>query len=248
MATSRIAPSGTGPLPTPALNRAGAGRLVAVIGSTLIVGAVFFVAAGTTNVERGWVYYGGVLAYLLASVVAMMTSFPEVAEVVNERGRPLKADVKAWDKVFGVLYTLLLLAQPAIAGLDSVRWRWSQVPHSLALPALAVTLAGYALAQWAIVANRHAETGVRIQTDRHHEVVTTGPYRYVRHPLYAALLVIEVAYPAAIGSLYALAPSLAIMGLVVWRTAWEDLTLRRELRGYAEYAEHVRHRLVPHLW
>jgi len=248
MATSGIAPSGTSPLPTPALNKAGAGRLVTVLGSTLVVGAVFFVAAGTTNVERGWVYYGGVLAYLLASVVAMMIWFPEAAEVVNERGRPLKPDVKAWDKVFGLLYTLMLLAQPAIAGLDSVRWRWSEVPHSLALPGLAVTLLGYSLAQWAIVANRHAETGVRIQTDRHHEVVTTGPYRHVRHPLYAAAVLVQLVYPAAIGSLYALAPSLAIVGLFVWRTAWEDRTLKRELPGYAEYAERVPHRLVPHLW
>ena len=230
----------------PRLTKAGIGRLVTVLVSTIVVAAVYFGAAGTLHAPRAWIYYGGLLGYLVLAMVVMFAFFPGAAEIVNARGK-LHRDVKRWDKVFGVFYTVLLLAEPAVAGLDA-RLRWTDVPDLLAAPALVVTLLAYLFVHWAMIVNRHAELGVRVQEERRHEVVSSGPYRRVRHPFYVSLILIQVAYPLAVGSLAAFLPALLIIGLVIWRSAREDATLRAELPGYAEYASRVRFRLLPGVW
>jgi protein-S-isoprenylcysteine O-methyltransferase Ste14 len=235
------------PKASPKLARSGLGRIVTVMLSAVVTAALFFASAGTLDVPRAWLYYGGLLTYLLLATGALLVLAPRAAEVINERGR-IKPDVKAWDKVFALVYVVLLLVSPVLAGLDGVRYRWSSVPGSLAAPALAVTLLAYAFVQWAMLVNRHAETGVRIQTDREHQVVTTGPYRFVRHPFYVALVATQLVYPLAIGSLFAYGPALAMAALFCWRTAREDATLQAELPGYGAYAARVRYRLLPGVW
>jgi len=233
---------------SPKLTRAGVARLVTVVVTLVVTAALFFGAAGTFDLWRGWLYYGGTLAYYLVAMVVLFVLFPGVIEVVNERGKLPRKDVKRWDKVFGVLYLLLMLALPAVAGLDAGRLHWSEVPEALAWPGLTVTIAAYMFVHWAMVVNRHAEACVRIQDERHHEVVSSGPYRIVRHPFYISIIVVNLVYPLAVGSLVAYVPALAIAGLFVWRTAREDATLRAELSGYREYAARVRYRLLPGAW
>jgi len=184
---------------------------------------------------------------LAAAMAVILALFPGTVEIVNARGRFQKG-VKRWDKVFGVLYTLLLFVQPVVAGLDAGRFRWTEVPAFLFVPALAVTLLSFLFVHWAMVVNRHAETGVRIQEDRGHEVVSSGPYRFVRHPFYVSIIVTQLVYPLAMGSLAAYGPALAITFLFIWRTAREDATLRAELPGYSGYAARVRYRLLPGVW
>ncbi|MCU0241985.1 MAG: hypothetical protein MUF51_06135 [Vicinamibacteria bacterium] len=89
---------------------------------------------------------------------------------------------------------------------------------------------------------------MRIQEERHHEVVSSGPYAFVRHPFYVSISVTQLLYPLAVGALAAYLPCLAIVGLVVWRTTREDAFLRAHLPGYAEYAARVRYRLLPGLF
>ncbi len=89
---------------------------------------------------------------------------------------------------------------------------------------------------------------VRIQTDRGHHVIDTGPYAIVRHPGYAAGYLIFGGMPLALGSLWAIVPVVLMCPLVVLRTVWEDQLLQEELAGYKEYAERVRYRLIPGLW
>ena len=96
--------------------------------------------------------------------------------------------------------------------------------------------------------NRNLEPTVRSQTDRGHTVATTGPYRIVRHPMYAASLVTLPATALLLGSAWALAPAVAAMVVVVVRTALEDRLLREKLPGYEAYALRTRYRLVPGLW
>jgi len=230
------------------LDRAGVGRLITVLVSSLVVAAIFFGAAGTLAVPRAWIYYGGLIGYLLVVVVAMALFAPGVAEVVNARGRPFKKDVKTWDKVVGLAMAMLMFLAPAVAGLDVGRWHGPSVPFLLAVPSLVVTLLAYAFVNWAMVVNRHAETGVRIQNDREHQVVSSGPYRFVRHPFYISLIVVNLVYPLAVGSLWAYVPSFAMAAIYAWRTAREDATLQAELKGYVEYAARVRFRLVPGVW
>jgi protein-S-isoprenylcysteine O-methyltransferase Ste14 len=233
--------------PAPKLTRSGVLRLITVIVSAILVAAVFFAAAGTLDEPRAWIYYGGMFAYLLIALAVMFVLFPGAIEVVNERGK-FKKDVKTWDKIFGVSYSVLQLLMPAVAGLDAGRFHWSEVPAFLAVPALIVTILAHTFVHWAMIANKYAEIGVRIQEDRHHEVVSSGPYRFVRHPFYASLIVTQLVYPLAVGSLVAYIPALSAVGLFLWRTAREDATLQAGLPGYAEYASRVRYRLLPGVW
>lgn len=232
----------------PRLARSGVARIVTVFASMLVTAALFFGAAGTLALPRAWLYYGSLLAYMLVALPVMWVRFPGAIEVINERGKLAKEGVKAWDKPFAIASTLLLLAMHPLAGLDAGRFHWSQVPENLAPPAVAMVLLATLLGQWAMVVNRWAETGVRIQADRHQQVVSSGPYARVRHPFYVASILMHLGYPLAVGSLWAFLPALAIVALYVWRTGREDETLRAELPGYAAYATRVRYRLFPGLW
>jgi len=101
---------------------------------------------------------------------------------------------------------------------------------------------------WAMSANAYLSTMVRIQDDRGHQVVTTGPYRYVRHPMYVGTIFFGLCMPLFLGSWWTFVPCGLIVILFIIRTALEDRTLRDELPGYAEYAERVRYRLLPGVW
>ena len=104
------------------------------------------------------------------------------------------------------------------------------------------------LAHWAMLANPFFEKTVRIQEERGHHVATGGPYRFVRHPGYVAFILMGFALPLGVGSAWALVPAGLNAALIVARTALEDRTLRRELPGYAEYAQRTRYRLLPGVW
>ena len=101
---------------------------------------------------------------------------------------------------------------------------------------------------WAESVNKFFEPTVRIQTDRGHRVIDTGPYAIVRHPGYASGYLLFVGMPLALGSLWALIPAILSCLLLVVRTILEDQTLRNELAGYEEYAQRVRYRLIPGVW
>lgn len=124
---------------------------------------------------RAWLYYGGTIAYQLIAMVVLFALFPGVIEVVNERGNVNKQGVKTWDRVFGVCYFVLLLVLPAVAGPGTGWFHRSEVPALLALPALIVTILVCMFVHGAMIVNKHAETGVRIQEDRRHQVVSRGP-------------------------------------------------------------------------
>jgi protein-S-isoprenylcysteine O-methyltransferase Ste14 len=229
------------------LTRAGITRMISVVMTLIVTAAIFFVTAGSINAGRAWLYYGGLLIYLVLAMAAIFVFFPGAVETVNARGK-LNRDVKTWDKVVGLTYTALLLIQPAVAGWNVRKLLSPNISWLVSILALAVTIGAYAFVHWAMVVNKHAETGVRIQEDRHHAVVSSGPYRIVRHPFYISLIVTSLVYPLAVGALYAFVPGLAIAVLFVWRTAREDETLRRELDGYEAFTKQTRYRLLPGVW
>lgn len=109
-------------------------------------------------------------------------------------------------------------------------------------------VAATALGTWAMLVNEHFEQFVRIQSERHHRVVTSGPYRFIRHPGYSAGMLGAVAGPLLFGSVWASVPTGLLIMLLVWRTFREDQTLRAELEGYAEYTKQTPNRLIPFVW
>ena len=109
-------------------------------------------------------------------------------------------------------------------------------------------VAGLAGMTWAESVSKFFEPTVRIQTDRGHRVIDTGPYAIVRHPGYVAACVLFMGMPLSLGSFWALVPAAVSCLLLVVRTVLEDKTLRNELVGYEEYTQRVRYRLVPGVW
>jgi len=141
-----------------------------------------------------------------------------------------------------------MLLVPAVAGLDVGRYRWSSLGVYYALLGLVLMVASSILLNWAMIENPHFEPTVRIQEDRGHRVVSSGPYGFVRHPGYLSGILWMSAIPLIVGSLYAFVPVALYGALMVLRTHLEDRTLHEELAGYPEYAERVRYRLLPGIW
>ena len=168
--------------------------------------------------------------------------------VLNVRGSVVKEGTKGFDKVWVAIIPLLTFSNLIVMGLDAVRFRWSSMPFWLTLIGIIMFVSVSPLALWAMVVNRFFEWTARIQDDNQQYVCTSGPYRIVRHPGYAALIASILAYPLILGSWwgFVLGGVLAIM--VVLRTALEDRMLLGELQGYSEYARRVKYRLIPLVW
>jgi protein-S-isoprenylcysteine O-methyltransferase Ste14 len=215
-------------------------RLIATAGFVCLI----FVAAGTFRWPRLWFFLG---FYVLTTSALMLWLRRRDPGLFKER-LTVRKDAKAWDKVIIKVYTALLMVLYIVVPLDAVRFRWSRVPPTVSRLAFAVVFLAWVIVFWAFRENAFLSGLVRIQTDRGHTVCTTGPYRYVRHPMYAAVILSILGVPLFLGSLYALIPAGLIVGLFVLRTSLEDRTLRRELPGYPEYAARTRWKLVPGIW
>jgi protein-S-isoprenylcysteine O-methyltransferase Ste14 len=107
---------------------------------------------------------------------------------------------------------------------------------------------GFVLSTWVYAVNKFAEPSVRIQSERGHKVVDTGPYSIVRHPLYTFSSFLVVGIALALASYWALLPVALGAVVLVVRTSLEDRMLRNELEGYQAYASRVRYRLIPGVW
>ena len=143
---------------------------------------------------------------------------------------------------------ILLVIFLATAALDAGRFGWSAVPIVVQGVATAAVVAAIAAMLWCGVANHFLSDKTRIQSEREHTVVQHGPYRFVRHPLYASRIVLIMGTALTLGSWIAVVPAVLVALLLVLRTSLEDRMLTTELPGYQEYATHVPERLVPGLW
>ena len=208
---------------------------------------ILLLAAGTLKWAMAWVYVGLIIVFTLLSRVIALRRNPDL---LVERAHSLEAeDVKSWDR-FLVSWTALLgpLCILIIAGLD-YRFGWSpQVSLSLQLFALGLIILGYLFSTWAMVENKFFSAYVRIQSDRRQIVITSGPYRFVRHPGYAGGIIAILATPLLLGSIWAFIPTLMVVVGMIMRTALEDQVLLDELDGYQDYAKKVNYRLIPGIW
>ena len=206
-----------------------------------------FLASGDWKWGLGWLYTGSMLLYIIASRVIAIRLHPGFA---RERATAsAKQDTKGWDKWIVPLIALWLpLLALLIAGLDK-RLGWSEpMANWVHWLGLALLVFGYAVGTWAMAVNAFFSSHVRIQADRGHHVVTTGPYAIVRHPAYVTGAIAMIGIPLLLDSLWAFPPIILLCVGIVVRTTLEDKTLNAELPGYKEYAEKVRFRLIPGLW
>jgi protein-S-isoprenylcysteine O-methyltransferase Ste14 len=220
-------------------------RAIQVVGFTVVWLILLFGAAGRLEWQRGWLF---VFLFVIAMGVTGAVVKRANPDLLEARSKWRRKDTKPFDRVFLAIFVPLSTVQPAIAGLDVVRLGWSHMAEWWLWPGIALFVAAMALIAWSMVTNRHAETTVRIQTDREHKVVTDGPDRFVRHPMYVGAVGMYVSSALILGSELALWLAGLIAALFVWRTALEDRTLRRELPGYEEFTRQTRYRLVPGVW
>jgi protein-S-isoprenylcysteine O-methyltransferase Ste14 len=214
--------------------------LLGAIAFQALVGVLAFVCAGRWDLPMFWAFFGACLAAMLFGA---LLADPDLA---RERIKP-----RPGGKDYGTtaLLTAYWVGQPALAGLDVGRFHWSDgVPLEVQIFALVVMTAALALLVWAVTVNRFFSSVLRIQTERGHHVINTGPYGYVRHPGYAAALFLGVAGGVTLGSWLAALVGLLMVGPLIRRTLQEDRMLHDQLEGYTTYAQQVRYRLFPGLW
>lgn len=219
--------------------------LVRETSGNLILIALLFGIVGRWDWWAGWALSG---IYILWSVSTTVLILPVNPAMLAERARP-HAGTKKWDMLLLGVMGLLMVVEYVVASLD-VRWGWSpQLPLAVQILGLVMALFGYnVVLVWAMASNAFFVATVRIQTERQHAVVSSGPYRYVRHPGYLGALLLHLGTPFLLNSLWAILPAgLTILTLMV-RTILEDRTLQAELPGYKEYAERMRFRLLPGVW
>ena len=219
-------------------------KVIKGVVTVLFMLALLFVPAGTLRWPEAWLLLIFYLATVTGVMIWMKTNAPGLLKERMSRNK----EIKSWDKIIMIAYSFLLIILLAVPGLDAVRFGWSEV--SLLVKALGFI--GYipatSFAFWAMRENAYASDVVRIQEDRGHTVCTTGPYRYVRHPMYTGVILFVLCFPLSLGSLYSFIPASLIIVLFIIRTSLEDKTLLEELPGYKEYAQKVRYRLLPGVW
>jgi len=154
---------------------------------------------------------------------------------------------KRWDRILLCFFLPSVYAVFLVAALDYVR-NWSSVPWWVCGIGYVLFLVGVGILTWAQAVNKFFEKTVRIQTDRGHKVIDTGPYAIVRHPGYVGFMLVFVGSALCLGSFWALIPAGLASALLVLRTQWEDQTLQSELPGYKEYAQRVRYKFFPRVW
>jgi len=207
---------------------------------------VFFISAGHIRIRRAWVFFGVTFVYLTASAVFLDRFNPELME---QRLKMKREGSKSWDEILMRVNNLMvLLIVPVVAGLDIGRFHWSNLSVHYAVVGFVLYVLGSVLINWAMIVNPYFEPTVRIQKDRGHQVITTGPYKFVRHPGYLSGVLWTLSIPLIIGSLFAFIPAAVYALLTMIRTSLEDRTLLKELKGYSEYAKRVEYRLFPRIW
>ncbi len=216
-------------------------RIVRVLATIAFMDVLLFLLAGRLDWWAAWVFSLLYFAFLLGFI--MWTS----PELVEERKR-LAPNVKTWDKVIVAIYSILAASVAIIAALDAGRFRWTEMPVIWQVIGLLGGVPCGVWILWTAKTNAYLSSYARIQDDRGQQAVTTGPYRYVRHPMYAALIPFILCMALVLGSGWALVPGIIIAALFLLRTALEDRMLQTELPGYKEYARRVRYRLIPGVW
>lgn len=202
--------------------------------------------SGAWDWWEAWIY---ALLSIIGFVVSRVLAAQRHPDILVERARSMEmADTKPWDRILAPMLALGSLLILAVAGVDKLLGWTNPFTLNAKVVSVVVIVLGYILGSWALIENRFFSGVVRIQKDRDHHVVTTGPYRFIRHPGYAGALWTYLAMPILLDSVWAFIPAILLIGVIVLRTSLEDRTLQEELPGYKEFTHKTRYRLFPGVW
>lgn len=207
--------------------------------------ALLFGGAGTIAWTEAWLYIFIQISCWALMVLWLRKHNPELMKV---RAEFWKRKGKPWDKAIVILLFVAFVPLYILPGLDAIRYQWSHVTLPLKIIGFFGIVLSSGLMFWAMRANPYSSTVVEIQADRGHKTITTGPYQYVRHPMYVGAILWVFSVPLALGSLSTLVLSIILTSLILVRTHLEDKMLQKELDGYTAYAGAVKYRLIPGVW
>jgi len=214
------------------------------IGVPLILAALF-ASAGSVNFWQGWAW----LAVFFTPILAFMSYLYRHDPQLLERRMQVKEKTSA-QNLFQAAAPLIFISSLVLSGLDH-RFGWSRrfpglVPLWLTLASDAFVLGGVLFIFWVLRVNSFAARTIQVEAGQ--PVVSSGPYSFVRHPMYLGAVVMSLANPLALGSWVALPVWALVIPILVLRLLGEEALLRRELPGYPEYCLRTRFRLVPFIW
>ena len=218
--------------------------LVKGLTSVLIFSTILFICAGRISYTQGWIYF------FTTCVTTAMTFFAlqNKTALLKERSKVNKG-AKSWDKLLLGLSAIVFLTTIIISGLDTGRFGWSPHLHwSFYLFGILLTIIGQIIFLTAQRQNIFFSPVVIIQTKTEHTVCNTGIYKIVRHPGYLGMTLSLLGIPLLIGSLWSMIPTLITIIILLTRTNLEDKTLRNELKGYLEYTNKTRFKLIPGIY
>ena len=220
--------------------------LANILGMAVVFALVLFLPAGTLRWPAGWAFFALFFGFTLAISFWLLRFNPDLLrERLSGVGRE---DQKTWDKVFLGIAGLVFFGWLALMALDAERWHWSHVPIWLQALGAAILIASFWLFYLTFRYNPFLSPAVRLQADRAQTVVDTGPYHYVRHPMYAAFVLLTVGTALLLGSWLGVAACVVLIVMVVVRATLGERVLRAELAGYDVYTRRVRYRLIPYVW
>jgi len=205
---------------------------------------LFYLAAGTLYNIRGIV---NLSLYLLVSIIASIIMYSGHKETLNERGKKHE-NTKNWDKILLPIYFILAFYGIYVAAGVGIRFEVHYLSIKWFYWGTLLYVISSVLIIWPVLENKHFESTSRIQSDREQTVITSGPYKIVRHPGYSGIIMWACATTLMFGTLYVGIVSIIIIVVIVIRTLFEDKMLKNELKGYLDYSKKVKYRLIPFIW
>jgi protein-S-isoprenylcysteine O-methyltransferase Ste14 len=220
-------------------------QLLGLVFTRLIMGVpallvLFFLPAGTWNYWEAWLYLAVLFIPMSFILIYLLFKAPELLER-RMRMREQQTQQKRIIQV-SLIYFLLAFALP---GFDR-RYSWSDVPLGVVIAADLLFLLGYGLFFLVLRENNYASRTVQVEQDQ--QVISSGPYRRIRHPMYLASILMYVFSPLALGSYWAVIPAVLIIPILVARIRNEESLLAKELKGYTDYMQRTPYRLLPGVW
>jgi protein-S-isoprenylcysteine O-methyltransferase Ste14 len=221
------------------------GELIKLVASRLLIFfpvmfALFFLPAGTFAYWEAWVYLAILLIPMLFVMSYMLKNEPDLL-ARRMRMREKEAEQKLIVKLSYIPFLLAFL----LPGFDK-RFGWSNVPVGVVVIADILVLLGYIFVFFVFRENRYASRIIEVEQEQ--TVISSGPYALVRHPMYLGALLMYVLSPLALGSWWAMIPGACIIPVLVARIFNEESVLAKELKGYQEYMQKTRYRLIPGIW
>ena len=206
----------------------------------LLVAALLFIPAGTVHFWNAWAL---IYALFIPMFIAGIFMFFKAPELLRRRlnAREKQAGQKGVIALSGLMFTAAFV----LAGLGH-RFGWYMLPRIVCILGVGWLLIGYGYFALVLMENEYLSRTVEVQEGQ--RVVETGVYATVRHPMYSATLVIFLAMPVILGSVFSFVIMLGYIPIIVARIRGEEALLEQELAGYREYEQKVRYRLIPHIW